>query len=98
MTTEQFTTATTDSIESVYSGKDGKCCCGCAGTHRYNSKHARHDHERDSINDKQVAKVLRVVQDGVALGETTVEDTHAWRVVGTRLYIAYYANVADWAR
>ena len=22
-----------DQVESAYNGKDGKCCCGCAGTH-----------------------------------------------------------------
>lgn len=27
-----------ENIKSVYSGKDGKCCCGCAGKHSEDQK------------------------------------------------------------
>jgi hypothetical protein len=30
-----------DDVMSVYSGRDGCCCCGCAGNHRYASKHVK---------------------------------------------------------
>lgn len=28
----------TETIKSVYSGKDGKCCCGCSGKHSTDTK------------------------------------------------------------
>jgi hypothetical protein len=60
---------TPSDVRSVYSGKDGACCCGCKGNHRYNSQHvAAASKDRgyevgpDEVNDRQVAKVLKIVQ------------------------------------
>jgi hypothetical protein len=30
---------TSENVQQVYTGKDGKCCCGCSGRHRLNPKH-----------------------------------------------------------
>lgn len=29
---------TIENVKQVYSGKDGKCCCGCAGKHSTDQK------------------------------------------------------------
>lgn len=69
---------TLDQIESVYSGKDGKCCCGCAGKH--------------SSDVRNKARILRLVQEGERCGEVEFGETYAARVIGTRLYIVYIAE------
>ncbi len=58
-----------DRVKSVYSGKDGKCCCGCSGNHRYASAHkavAEKDRgypiSKEEVNDRQVKRVLGIVQ------------------------------------
>lgn len=59
----------THQVRSVYTGKAHKCCCGCAGKHRYSSLNvAQASADRgyevtpDEVNDRQVVKVLRDVQ------------------------------------
>ncbi len=59
---------TVSDVSSVYSGKPG-CCCGCKGNHRYNSQHVESASKNrgyavtgSDINDRQVAKVLAVIQ------------------------------------
>ena len=83
-----------DDIISAYSGKDGHCCCGCAGKHVYNSLHVQLGSQRrgykvsdDEINDRQVTRILRQVQaneDDCVAGENHIAVT-----VGKRLYIVY---------
>lgn len=93
-----LTAFTKETTVSVYSGKDGKCCCGCAGTHRYNSRHvatgsANRGYEvtADEINDAQVTRVLRTIAEGVASG-LEFGDNHVARVVNGRLFVAYLAD------
>jgi hypothetical protein len=63
-------------VVSVYSGKDGKCCCGCAGKH-YDAKE----------NAKQVKRIVNLINANAALA--TQEDDHTFVVLGSRVYIAY---------
>ncbi len=83
---------------SVYSGKDGKCCCGCAGTHRYNSRlvatasaNRGYEVSADEINDAQVTRVLRTIAEGAA-GGLEFGDRYVARSVNGRLFIAYLAS------
>src|SRR5208282_3692776 len=55
-------------VSSVYSGKPG-CCCGCNGNHRYNSQHVESASKNrgyavtpDEVNDRQVKKILAILQ------------------------------------
>ena len=57
----------------VYSGKAGKCCCGCSG---------RYWEEGDKMFSNMLAKVSRLP----ALKD---EGSYVWGEVGERLYIAY---------
>lgn len=83
---------TTDEVMSVYSGKDGKCCCGCAGKHSYNSKHREAGTNRAgyevTVNDAMVTKALKLVQ-AATKENVMVGDNHYATVVGSRLYIVY---------
>lgn len=87
-------------VIGVYSGKDGRCCCGCSGNHRYPSKYVRRAERNrgyaispDEINDKQVARVLRLIQENAHAAEYSdgIISTLASIVIGTRVYIAYLA-------
>lgn len=56
-------------VASVYSGRPG-CMCGCKGNHRYSSEHREAASKRrgyavsdDEVNDRQVRKVLALVQE-----------------------------------
>lgn len=92
---------TTDTVANVYSGKNGKCCCGCAGTHRYATRFADkatvsrgYAVTAEEINDTQVRRVLNTLLAAESPEELEFADdrTHVARVVNGRLYIAYLAS------
>lgn len=93
-------TLTVEQVVSVYSGKAGKCCCGCAGKHRYPAaKRAEASKSRgypvrdNEINDRQVSKVLNLVKEhaGKEGIETTTDETYASVEVDGRMYTVYVA-------
>ena len=85
---------TAKDILSVYSGQDGKCCCGCAGKHYYNpsymkegTKYRGYEVTEDETSIKMVEKVLKVLKQAEELeidGSGFIST-----VVGKRLYIVY---------
>ena len=79
---------------SVYSGRAGACCCGCAGKHYYASAtrvQASHDRgygvDDDEVNDKQVVRVLNIIKKNASALEVGRNNISV--VVGKRLYVAY---------
>ena len=91
-----------EDVESVYSGKNHKCCCGCAGNHRYNSLYAEAaDKSRgyaldvEDVNDKQVRKVLKLNQTNlqdVTLGSNNMSWVDKDASEDGRLYIVYFTD------
>lgn len=63
-----------ENVKSVYSGKNGKCCCGCAGKH-----------SEDQKQKTRIVNILNKDQDTII-----DESGHAYTVVGNRLYIVYF--------
>jgi hypothetical protein len=98
LTSEQFAKlmfAKVDDVMSVYSGKPGKCCCGCAGSHRYNSSHqaAAGTHRgyavtADEVNDRQISMVLLLLKKHYMIAEGS--DTYVSAEINGRLYTVYY--------
>lgn len=83
-------------IMSVYSGRNGKCCCGCSGKHTYSSKHVEAASKNrgyrvtpDEVNDGQVTRILHMIQAYQTEAEF-YEDSFVSVVVGKRLYVAYF--------
>lgn len=79
-------------VLKAYSGKAGRCCCGCSGTYYYNSaridegsKERGYKVDADDVNDLQLKRVLRLVQ---ADCDDCGSNYFAARV-GKRLYIVY---------
>ena len=86
-----------ETVKNVYSGKAYKCCCGCSGIHRYNSRFAKDKFERASVNDRQVKRVINILKahaaDEVSLFDLD-DDCYGGRwyvalTLGDRQYIAY---------
>ena len=84
-----------EQVQSVYSGKDGECCCGCKGKHYYASKYrteAGKDRgyaiDDDEISDRMIKKVTKIINEA---NITDIDDGDSYLAVtiGTRLYIAY---------
>lgn len=81
-------------VLSVYSGKAGKCCCGCSGKHTYASATRDAAGKRrgypvtddDEISDRcvkhTVAKIRNAPEVEVCIGHVSV-------TIGTRVHIAY---------
>jgi hypothetical protein len=89
MTTSTIASITKDQIVSVYSGRAGKCCCGCSGKYWYSSRHSQTAATRNTpVSDRQVARVLGIIQ-------RHASDAHLLRncvslQIGNRLYNAYF--------
>lgn len=89
----------TDKVASVYSGRVGACCCGCAGVHTYASKHVRwsgryrgYSIVKSEVNDRIVKLIAGKVSrmDGVkAYGDGGKSFRMFSAETETRVYIVY---------
>lgn len=92
-------TATTSKIElneisSVYSGRNGACCCGCAGKHTYASQHrewAGKNRGYEVTDDEVFDRTVKMIVSKINANIDSAEDVgdHVALVVGKRLYVAY---------
>lgn len=83
-----------EKVSSVYSGKNGKCCCGCSGKHSYASQHREFASSRrgynvtdKEISDRSVKTIVNKMNNYP--GEIIYENGHVYLEHGNRLYIAY---------
>jgi len=83
-----------EDVKSVYSGKAGKCACGCAGSHRSASAHRDsvgadrgYPVKDDEVNDRQVRKVVSVLKANADVVD--VADGNMAAEVDGRLYVVY---------
>jgi hypothetical protein len=83
-----------DDILSVYSGKAGKCCCGCSGKHYANPKNrtaaeaARgYAYDDNEVRGGQITRVLGLLQ--ADPGGCDVASNYVARTIDGRLYVAY---------
>lgn len=81
-------------IMHVYSGKAGRCCCGCSGKHTYAKAYQKeagvdrgYPVKDCECNDRMVAKVVRIIRENVEICEVTAD--YVAVTIGSRLYIAY---------
>ncbi len=89
--TTQLQNVTPSQVAKVYTGKAGRCCCGCAGRYFYAADQAAEAEQRGgTVNPAQVTRVLRLLQAETA---TEVEDGLSEVLlsctVGSRLYVAF---------
>jgi hypothetical protein len=90
---------TVENVRSVYSGKTGKCFCGCSGNHWYRSdlreeagKDRGYAIGDDEVSDREVLRVLRMVQaheDTAAVEEGRGGSALVAVEIGKRTYVVY---------
>ena len=84
-----------EKVSSVYSGKSGRCCCGCSGKYTYAqahrdwaSKNRGYPVMDEDVNDRvvrlHVAKINNRLNEAEDLGECVSWDNGTGRV-----YVAY---------
>lgn len=83
-----------DDVLYVYSGKANKCCCGCSGIYRFNSKHKDlgtkdrgYEVKQDEVNDKHIVKVLNILKKNSNTLEEDYDDNLFSVTVDNRLYM-----------
>ena len=98
ITMDEALALTTDDVMSVYSGKNGACCCGCAGEHTYNPKHRAvgtasrgYAVGAEECDEQRVGRILRKVQRAVSADPLNAMfgSNNVAVVVGKRIYIVY---------
>jgi len=79
---------TLEQIESAYSGRPGKCCCGCNGKH-YHADNTGDYRGGGKPNDvKQIKRILGILQ-AVPAKELEAFGDYVSAEVEGRLYIVY---------
>lgn len=81
---------TFDNIASVYSGKAGACCCGCAGSHTQAST-SKEKPQPSRIADAKVKRTWDKVFGGKN-GDPKLLDGCAYVEVGRRMHVVYFNN------
>jgi hypothetical protein len=78
-----------EQVKSAYSGKDGKCCCGCSGKHYHRTGYGDYRGGGTKNDIRQITRVLNVIKNA-----PVVEDEGGFvsAVIDGRLYIAYLEN------
>jgi len=86
-------TLTLDNVASVYSGKAGRCCCGCSGKHTYASalraeasKSRGYEVRDEEINDRTVKIIFNKLMKNEF---EKISDTCYSYETGSRLYVVY---------
>ncbi len=82
-------------VKHVYSGIDGRCCCGCAGKHTYSKASALAEkmisgNAPTFINDRTVAAVIKKIETSENPDADFDDGSCVGTVIGKRVYIAYY--------
>ncbi len=82
-------------VMSVYSGIDGKCCCGCSGKHSYALAHMHvagidrgYAIDDDEVSDRSVKIIVSKIN--ANLVDAEYAEGHVAVTVGTRLLVAYF--------
>jgi hypothetical protein len=89
---------TVDDVMSVYSGINGRCCCGCSGNHRYNSKHVKVASKHrgykvtpEEVSDRTVKMILNKLKRNPECIDVVPRKSYNFfsGVIGSRLYVVY---------
>jgi len=82
-----------DQVLSVYSGRDGKCCCGCSGKHSYNPAYEAEGSASVGYpvfcDGREVSRILNLVKKFEDSAEFADNNEWVSVTVGKKLYIVY---------
>lgn len=85
-----------DTVASVYSGKAGRCCCGCSGKHTYASAHREwagknrgYAVDDDDVNDVVVKRLVNKLSK-LPVTELDIDNDYiSYESPTGRLYVVY---------
>jgi hypothetical protein len=77
-----------DKVLKVYSGKNGHCCCGCAGKYVYNSEYNGRTNSSE-IDNRMITRVINIFKKQ-RMGDIEFENTFISTAINNRLYIIYW--------
>jgi hypothetical protein len=85
-----------NALISVYSGINGKCCCGCAGKYRYASAYRvlAGVQRGYAVRDEEVSdRSIKIISNKVLNNKNSEHSSdHSFLVIGKRLLIVYYTG------
>ena len=86
-TLEDLDNMTLKTVEKVYSGKEGACCCGCSGKYWYSpiQPNLELDYPTSAKMVNKVIKLIKENRDHAEFGMNYISIT-----IGNRWYIAYF--------
>lgn len=97
---EQLMKLQISEVKRVYSGRSGKCMCGCSGIWRYSkdkveqgSKDRGYEVGQDEVNDgfvKRVVTKLKLNASKVEFGEGFTDEKHFVLTEDGRDYVVYF--------
>lgn len=82
-------------VKQVYSGRVGKCCCGCSGNHRYPSSvnpvevRGYSVGGDEGVSDRSVKLVFNKLQANADLAEMVDDNDFVSLDLGNRTYVLY---------
>ena len=91
---------TKQDVLSVYSGIDGRCCCGCSGKYSYNSQYRQEAGRKrgypvsdEDVSDRMITRVLNILRKAYEANPRSLEiddkTGYVSTTIGGRLYTAY---------
>ena len=87
-----------ENVGKVYSGKAGRCACGCSGTYWVASKHREwadknrgYPYDDSDISDKQVRRVVNLINQNIDAAESFGKDG-IMADIGNRTYAVYFVE------
>ena len=63
-----------DNVYKVYSGKAGKCMCGCAGKYSYTALGAKEDHPGYDVSDAVNERSVKIIMNKLLRNPNTLRD------------------------
>lgn len=93
-------------IRNVYSGRHEGCRCGCNGKYSYASKFVTEGSkargyavDQEDVNDRMVAKVVRIINERLNDEATIIDDDYVdVTMENGHIYTAYFCTAAKKAR
>ena len=79
-------------VYKVYSGKAGRCACGCSGKYSYTAEGATAHNPGYDVTDSINERSVKIITNKVLRSDNkVVEDGMAWVEQNGRVLVAYFA-------
>lgn len=92
-----------ENVASTYSGKNHRCCCGCAGKHTYTTQHQEwstknrgYAVDEEDMSDRGVKIIINKMNKLIMEGyEVELNENYISVDADERLYVAYFVKTTE---